>query len=161
LDGLNSALCSALKANLKEVADAEYQPARKNRIKDENGLSKSPAKAKRAAVAMSREISDLLAEIGAHTSDWKIRMKSLESMEKIFRMSGGDCELCADLQASLFKSIAVLLKDSNKNIIGASLLKYLPRRLFCIRTTFHIVCRAKYSLNQQLKKKSWQISNVR
>jgi hypothetical protein len=119
LDGLNTSLSTALKSKLKESADSDYQPVRKNRIKDDNISSKGPAKSKRTGVDISKEISVSLSTIS--DSNWKLRKESLESVEKIFSMSGGDCELNSDLQSNLFQSIAQRLKDSNKNIIGLAL----------------------------------------
>jgi hypothetical protein len=121
LDALNSTLASTLKSKLKENADPSYSSSKKNRIYvQHNDSPKTQAKMKKgSSVDIAKEISSAISKLG--DSNWKVRKDALESIEKTFRMSGGECELRPDIQGNLFQAAAARLKDSNKNIIGLAL----------------------------------------
>jgi hypothetical protein len=121
LDALNSTLALNLKGKLKETADPSYSSSRKNRILvQHNDSPKTQAKMKKgSSVDIAKEISSPISKLG--DSNWKVRKDALESIEKTFRMSGGECELRPDIQGKLFQAAAARLKDSNKNIINLAL----------------------------------------
>jgi hypothetical protein len=122
IDGLNPSLAKSLKEKLKESPDSEYEPSRKHRIVSDDSKAASSAKTnkKKTALAISKELSAWLLKM--NDGDWKVRQECLKQVEKIFSMSGGDCdELNSALQANVFQSIALRLKDSNKNIVGIAL----------------------------------------
>jgi hypothetical protein len=124
LDGLSTLLIAALEEKVKQVGtDAEYQPIRKQRIREDLPTTKGHAKGiknqEAASAHLAKQVSPHLAKM--NDSDWKVRKAALEAVDKLFGLSGGDRELNSELQANLFQSIARRLKDSNKNIVGLAL----------------------------------------